>query len=101
MRKTAYLYIGLAMLLAIPTALRAQDNDAALAINQAVLDQAKTKELREKLADAAAAEQRNDIAGAAKIYQEANELVKEIGSTGIDPERRATLAGLSRTCLAL
>ncbi|HTB85325.1 MAG TPA: hypothetical protein VK742_16885 [Candidatus Sulfotelmatobacter sp.] len=101
MRKTAYLYFGLAVLLAIPAAVRAQDNAAALAVQQAVLNQAKTKELREKLADASAAEQRNDITGAAKIYQESVSLAQEIGSTGIEPLSAAAIGGLARTALAL
>ena len=101
MRKTAYLYFGLAVLLAVPAAIRAQDNAASLAVSHAVHDQAETKELREKLADASAAEQRNDIVGAAKIYQESVALSQTIGSTGIEPLSRAAIGGLARTALAL
>ena len=100
MIKSAHLYLGLAVLLAFPAILPAQDNNASAAVNEAVLRQAKTIELRQKLADAAATAQRNDVIGAAKLYQEAVTLADEIGS-GIEPETQQAIAGLSATDMAL
>ncbi len=79
MIKSAHLYLGLAVLLALPAIVPAQDNSASLAVNEAVLRQAKAIELNSKLADAAAAAQHNDIIGADKLYQDAISLEQEIG----------------------
>ena len=68
--------------------------------NQAVLRQAETVSLRQKLVAAANAEQAGQMAGAAKLYQEAADLVEQIGA-GIDPETTMTAAGLARTRLSL
>ena len=101
MIKSAYLYLGLAALLALPAAVPAQDNSAALAVNEAVLRQAKTLDLRAKLNEAKAVAQHNDVIGAAKLYQEAVTLAQEIGSAGIEAESQQANAGLAAASLAL
>ncbi|HEV2693738.1 MAG TPA: hypothetical protein VG347_12675 [Verrucomicrobiae bacterium] len=99
MIKSAHLYLGLAVLLALPAIVPAQDNNASMAVNEAVLRQAKAIELNNKLAEAAAAAQHNDIIGAAKLYQDAVTLGQEIGS--IEPQTQQAIAGLAATSLAL
>jgi len=99
MIKSAHLYLGLAVLLALPATVPAQDNSASVAVNEAVLRQAKAIELRAKLAEAAATAQRRDIIGAAKLYQESVTLGQEIGS--IQPETGQAIAGLTATSMAL
>ena len=49
MRKAALLLFSLAALLALPVAATAQDNPTAIAVNEAVLRQANTIVLRQKL----------------------------------------------------
>jgi tetratricopeptide (TPR) repeat protein len=79
----------------------AQTNSAVdMAVNEAVLRQANTIVLRQKLMDAKNADARGDLATAAKLYQEAFELVKQIGS-GIDVETAQAVAGLTSSRLEL
>ena len=92
MTKAAFISLGLAALVLIPAAVPAQDNPAAAAVNEAVMRQANTIVLRQKLSDAKAVAQRGDMVNAAKLYQEAVTLAQQIGS-GIDPE---TAAGRGR-----
>ncbi len=100
MTKAALFTLGLAALLVFPAAVPAQDNSTALAVNEAVLRQAKTIDLRQKLSDARATAQRGETAVAAKLYQEACTLVTQIGS-GIDVETAQAVAGLTATRMAL
>jgi tetratricopeptide (TPR) repeat protein len=102
MTKAAILCFGLAALVALPATVLAQDdNDStAMAVNEAVLRQANTIVLRDKLAEASRANQSGDIVTAAKLYQESCELVQQIGS-GIDPEAAQAVSGLATTRLAL
>ena len=100
MRKAALLLFSLAALLALPVAATAQDNPTAIAVNEAVLRQANTIVLRQKLVAARRAYQAGDTASAAKLYQESCELVTQIGS-GIDPEANQAINGLATTRLAL
>ncbi|MDR3456210.1 MAG: hypothetical protein P4N60_02090 [Verrucomicrobiae bacterium] len=99
MIKSAHLYLGLAALLALPAIVPAQDNSAALAVNEAVRRQATAIELHSKLAEAAATAQRNNIIDAAKLYQEAVTQAQDIGSP--QPETQQAIAGLAATSLAL
>ena len=99
MTKAVLLPLGFLLLLA--AVLPAQTNSAtSLAVNQAVLDQANTILLRQKLEDAKAAAARGDLLGAAKLYEDAKQLVDEIGS-GIDAETAQTISGLVETRLEL
>ena len=100
MTKAALLFFGLAALLALPAAVPAQDNTTAIAVNEAVLRQANTIVLRQKLADARRVELGGDTVAAAKLYQESCEMVGQIGS-GIDAEAAQAMNGLSRTRLTL
>jgi tetratricopeptide (TPR) repeat protein len=100
MTKAALFLFGLAALLVLPSVVIAQDNSATLAVNEAVLRQANTIVLRQKLVDAQAAAQHGNIVVAAKIYQESCALAEEIGS-GIDAESAQAKAGLASTRLAL
>jgi len=90
MTKAAHLSLGLAALLLLPAAVPAQDNPAALAVNEAVLRQANAIVLRQKLADAKATAQRGDIVGAAKLYQELLKKMPEM--PGLRERVRARLA---------
>jgi tetratricopeptide (TPR) repeat protein len=100
MTKAAVLFFGLTTLIAVPTLALAQENSTAVAVNEAVLRQANTIVLRQKLADARTLEQRGDIVGAAKLYQESCDLVARIGS-GVDAESAQAKTGLANTRLAL
>jgi tetratricopeptide (TPR) repeat protein len=100
MTKAAFLTLGLAALVLIPVTVSAQDNPAATAVNEAVMRQANTIVLRQKLTDAKAVAQRGDIMNAAKLYQESVTLAEQIGS-GIDTETQQAVAGLTFTRMAL
>jgi tetratricopeptide (TPR) repeat protein len=100
MTKAAILFLGLAALLALPAIAPAQDSPTATAVNEAVLRQANTIVLRQKLADARHAAQSGETVAAAKLYQESCELAQQIGS-GIDAENAQAINGLAATRLAL
>src|ERR1039458_8609657 len=100
MTKAAFISLGLAALVVFPAAVPAQDTPANLAVNEAVLRQANTIVLRQKLSDAKAVAQRGDIVNAAKLYQESVTLAQQIGS-GIETETQQAVAGLATTRLAL
>lgn len=79
MTKAALQILCLACFLAAP-ALRAQTTDAAtIAADEAVRRQADKIKLDQKLADARAAQQRNDLKEAARQYQESYDLAQAIG----------------------
>ncbi len=101
MRKAASLSLGF-ILLAVSTATSpAQTNSPEdMAVTEAVLRQANTIVLRQRLVDAKSAAARGDLAGAAKLYQEAYGLVQQIGS-GIDVETAQTISGLASTRMTL
>ena len=100
MTKAALLFLGLAALMALPAIASAEDNSTAIAVNEAVLRQANTIVLRQKLDDARRIAQAGEIATAAKKYQEACELAEQIGS-GIDAESAQAVNGLATCRLAL
>ncbi len=78
----------------------AQSNPADMAVSEAVLRQANTILLRQKLADANTAVARRDLTAAAKLYEDAYALVTQIGS-GVDTEKAQTIAGLTSTRMQL
>ena len=80
--------------------LPAQNSPTEEAVKEAVKRQADTITLRNKLVEARNVEGRGDVVQAAKLYQEAEALVDQIGS-GIDAEKAQTLAGLTATRLTL
>jgi len=100
MTKAVFLPLGFIFLLAAATPTPAQTSPTAVAVNEAVLRQAYTVVLRQKLVDAKAADGRGELVEAAKLYQEATSLAQQIGS-GIDLETSQALAGLARTRLTL
>src|SRR5450432_1310311 len=96
MTKAVLLPLGFIFLLMTAGVATAQTSPATTAINEAVLRQANTLVLRQKLADAKSASIRGDLAGAAKLYEDCNALVEQIGS-GIDAETAQTISGLVAT----
>ncbi|MGA2281914.1 MAG: hypothetical protein ABSG80_16610, partial [Verrucomicrobiota bacterium] len=100
MTKAALLSLGFFLLLATAAMLPAQTSPTDAAVNEAVLRQANTIILRQKLLDAKNTAMRGDLAGAAKLYEEANALVEQIGS-GIPEEKAQTISGLASTWLTL
>ena len=87
MTKAAPLSLGLILLLAATAPMSAQTSPEDMAVNQAVLRQANTIILRQKLLDAKNTAGRGDLPGAAKLYEDAYALVEQIGS-GINATKR-------------
>ena len=106
MTKAAIIPICLTVLLGTATLLPAQPASADAspgvgeAVQEAVRRQAARVTLRQKLQDAQAATQRNDLNTAAKMYDECWTLVESIG-TGIPEERERTVAGLTAVRMTL
>ena len=100
MTKAASLSIGLMVLCGTIVIGRAQSSPQDAAIKEAIQRQHDTLLLRQKIADAQAAEARKDVPGAAKLYEEAYKLVQAIGS-GIPDESAATVSGLTGVHLQL
>jgi general secretion pathway protein D len=70
------------------------------AVQEAVRREADRVTLRQKIVDARSAEQRRDIATAAKLYSEAWTLVQRVG-TNVEAEAQAVIAGLTQTRMEL
>src|SRR5437899_1922060 len=102
MIKAANLFLGLSLVLAPVPALLAQapGTDLTIARDEAVMRQANRIKLREKLIAAAAARDRRDLATAAKLYDEAWELVQSIGP-GVEQEAAMVQEGLAEVRLEL
>ncbi len=100
MMKAATLSLALTLLLAAAPASDAQTPPQEAAVNEAVYRQANRITLRQKLADARAAQERRALPTAAKLYDDAWELVQKIGS-GVEAERDQTVAGLAAVRLEL
>ena len=100
MTKAVSLSLGFIFLLASAAPMPAQTSATDDAVNQAVMRQAYTIELRQKLLDAKTVFTRGDLPGAAKLYEDAYSLVQQIGS-GIDAETAQTISGLADTRLTL
>src|SRR5262245_8673639 len=98
--KSATLPIGLTLLLAAASVSYAQAPSQDAAVNEAVMRQANRIALRQKLAQAAAAQERHELAAAAKLYDECWTLVLNIGSN-VDTEAAQTRAGLAAVRLEL
>ncbi|HEY3763376.1 MAG TPA: hypothetical protein VGN23_16645 [Verrucomicrobiae bacterium] len=97
MTKVVSLSLGILFLVATAVTLPAQQmSPSTEAVNEAVLRQANTIVLRQKLEDARGAQARGDLQAAVKLYEEAYGLVQSIGS-GIDSETAETIAGLDAT----
>src|SRR5215831_7371667 len=99
--KAANLLLGLTLLLAPATVSRAQAPAQETAVNEAVMRQANRVALRQKLADASAAQQRRDLANAAKLYDDSWSLVQSIGVANVEAEAAQARAGLAAVRLEL
>jgi len=100
MTKAVSLSLGCIFLAASAATLSAQTSPADMAANQAVLNQANTIVLRQKLTDAKSAVTRGDLPDASKYYEDAYTLVQQIGP-GVESEKEQTVAGLCSTRLEL
>ncbi len=100
MIKAVSLSLGFAFLL-VATTLPAQTGSTDVAVNEAVLRQANTILLRQKLLEARNAQMRGEISDAAKFYDEADQLVAKIGPISITNEVALTVAGVASTRLTL
>ena len=97
----ATLPLGLSLLLATAGVSFAQAPAQETAVNEAVIRQANRIALRQKLADALNAQSRHDLPNAAKLYDDAWELVQKIGYVNVEPEADQTRAGLAAVRLEL
>ena len=88
MTKAAPLSLGFILLLAAAALLPAQTSPTDAAVNEAVLRQANTIILRQKLLDAKNTALRGDLTGAAKLYEDANTLVEQIGPASPKKKRK-------------
>jgi tetratricopeptide (TPR) repeat protein len=100
MTKAVSLSLGFILLAASAATLSAQSSATDMAVNRAVLNQANTIVLRQKLEDARSAVARGDLRTAATLYEDAYTLTQQIGS-GIDAEKAQTISGLVSTRLQL
>src|ERR1035441_2295748 len=100
MMKAATLPLALILLLTAALASNGQTPAQETAVNEAVYRQANHITLRQKLADGRAAQDRRAFPTAAKLYDDAWELVQKIGS-GVEAEREQTIAGLAAVRLEL
>jgi tetratricopeptide (TPR) repeat protein len=94
MTKVVSIPLGCILMLAAALATSAQTTTPAdIAVNEAVLRQANTIVLRQKLTQAQNTAARGDLVAAAKLYEDAYSLVQQIGS-GINAETAQTISGL-------
>ncbi len=101
MIKAVSVSLGLILILAGPAVLPAQTNSPAnMAVTEAVLRQANTILLRQKLLQARDAVAHGDLVVAAQLYEDAYALVQQIGS-GIPDETSQTVSGLVSVRLEL
>src|SRR5689334_21231895 len=98
MTKAASLTLGLIVCIATSASLRAQpaQDPSQEATDEAVRRQEATMRMQFKLADAEAAQKRNELNQAAKFYQEAYALFPYVtsGSVAVEQEKSQVLAGL-------
>src|SRR5262245_26335327 len=102
MIKTVTYSLGFSFLFcaSLTSEVQAQASGETTAVNEAVYRQANHIKLRQKLADAQAAQARGNFAAAAKLYDDTWELEQKIGA-GVDQEKAQTQAGLSVVRLQL
>jgi len=100
MMKAVTLPLGLTLLFATLSAAHAQSADQDRAIREAVYRQANILNLQHVLVTAHDAQERGDLALAAKLYDDAWDLVQKIGS-GVVPEAQQTKVGLAAVRLQL
>lgn len=100
MIKAATSTISILLLLAAGTPLLGQPSTADIASTEAIRRQASTIELRRTLEDAARVHKQGDLAEAARRYERALELVRDIG-VGVERESAEAVAGLAAVRLQL
>src|SRR3954454_6499647 len=100
MIKAATFCLGVTFLLVTAAASFGQAPAQDTATTEAIRRQAARIALREKLAVAADAYQRHDLANAAKRYDEAWDLVQQLGPNA-GPESDATQAGVAKVRMDL
>src|SRR6267378_7723396 len=100
MIKAPTIPLGLLLLFSALSPGWSQPSAQQTAIDEDIRRQAAKITLRQTLADARTAEQRKDLAAAAKLYDAAWDLIQQIGP-GVEAERAATQAGLAETRLPL
>ncbi len=93
-------YLSLLLLAVSVTSSVAQPAPADSATDEAVRRQAALITARKTLAEAKAAQDKIDLVGASKLYEEAYKLVQSVG-VGVDAEAQQTIAGLATVRLAL
>jgi hypothetical protein len=103
MNKVVFLGLSIFLLTWLAPSSPAQTSSAdSAAVNRAILNQADTILLRQKLEEAKGAVAHGDLPGAAKLYQDAYGLVEEIGPSGnITQETAQTINGLVAVRLEL
>src|SRR5579862_2488568 len=101
MMKAVTLPLGLTLLMATLSLSYGQVPAEEAAVNEAVMRQANRIALRQRLADARSAQDRHELALAAKLYDEAWGLVTSIGLNNVEAEAAATRAGLATVRLEL
>ncbi len=94
--------VGVCLYLAIATTASAQTaSPAQAAEEESVRRQENTILLRQRLAQAEAAQKAGDNASSARLFQEAYSLSQRIGDVGVEKETQRTVAGLSDVQLKL
>src|SRR5579872_1847067 len=101
MMKAVTLPLGLTLLMASLNLSFGQVPPQESAVNEAVMRQANRIALRQRLADARAAEDRHDLQTAAKLYDDAWTLVLNIGINNVEAEAATARAGLAAVRLEL
>jgi Flp pilus assembly secretin CpaC/tetratricopeptide (TPR) repeat protein len=98
--KAATFPLGLTLFLASASFVFGQSPAQETAVNEAVIRQADRIALRQKLADARATQERGDLLKAAKLYDDAWDLVQRIGAN-VDEEAAVARSGLASVRLQL
>jgi general secretion pathway protein D len=101
MTKAATLTVGLSLLLSATAVSYAQAPAQESAVNEAVVRQAQRIQLRQKLEEAASAQQRGDLPSAAKLYDKSWDLVQGIGYNNVEAEAAQARSGLAAVRLEL
>lgn len=101
MMKAVTLPLGLTLLLATVAISSGQVPAQDSAVNEAVMRQANRIALRQRLAAARGAQDRRDLAIAAKLYDDAWDLVMNIGVNNVEAEAATARAGLASARLEL
>ena len=91
----ATLPLGLTLFLAAAGLAYAQAPGTETGVNEAVMRQAYRISLQQKLREASLAEQQKDTARAAKLYDDAWELVQKTGYINVPAEAEQARAGLA------